>query len=233
MSNPLSTAFEQMPPQEKLRYILSIQTPTDKEISFLISILTDSKENEMIQAAVLPVFKKAGENASAALTICFGQTSDHEKQMRVKLSYALSQIPQTAAAVFETFLKDTVPEVRQNGIIGLSEKNNGQYDSLLYDLLIHDSDPKTAFEAASALAAGNERTLPLFKKILANDLENTGQKTQNFGLDDHVLGKIIEIVGKSDSEEKMMYINPYLYHENVKISNLTKEIIAELKNKNK
>ena len=241
MSIPFSKAFEKMPPQEKLQYVRSIQMPTNEEISFLISILTDPKENGMVQAAVLPALKNAGENASEALALCFSQTSAHENQMhgygcqlRIKLSYALSQIPQTAAAVFESFLNDTVPEIRQNGVIGISGKNNGQYDSLLYGILIGDSDPKTAFEAASALEAGRERTFPLLKKILADDLRNVNKEAQTSGLDDHVLGKVIDIVGKNgrgeNYKEIMMYIEPYLCHKNPNISNSAKEIIEAIKN---
>ena len=241
MSTPFSKTFEKMLPQEKLQYIRSIQMPVNEEISFLISILTDPKENGMVQAAVLPALKNAGENASAALLLCFSQTSDHENQMhdyerqiRIKLSYALSQIPQTEAAVFESFLNDTVPEIRQNGVIGISGKNNGQYDSLLYRVLIGDSDPKTAFEAASALEVGKERTFPLLKKILADDLRNVNKEVQISGLDDHVLGKIIDIVGKNECGEKyeeiMMYIEPYLCHKNPNISNSAKEIIEAIRN---
>ena len=222
-----------MTPQEKLKSIRSIQTPTSEDVSFLISILADETENEMVQVAALLVLKNAEETAAKGLMLCFNQTPTRSEKTRIKLSYALSQIQGVSAVVFEKLIKDSIPLIRQNGIIGLSFQNGGKYDALFYDVLISDSNPETAFEAATALAAGKERTLPLFKKILVNDSKNMGTGMSHSGLEDHVLGKVIEIVGKSEHEEKMMYIEPYLHHENSKISNQVKEIIAESKNKNK
>jgi hypothetical protein len=220
-----------MQPQEKLKYIRSIQTPTAAEISFLISILTDVQENAVIQAAVLPILKDAGKKGAAELFLCFNQTSIHEEETRIRLSCALSQIPKTSTVVFENFIKDPIPRIRQNGIIGLSFQNSGRYDALLYDILIHDPDSEVAFEAAAALEAGKERTLPLLKEILSNDLKKM-QKEDGAGLlEAHVLGKVIDILGKDMNEEKIMYIEPYVRHENSKISTQAKEIIEKYINR--
>jgi len=230
MLNPSSAAFEKMQPQEKLKYVRSIQTPTAAEISFLISILTDVQENAVIQAAVLPILKNAGEKGAAELILCFNQTPIHEEETRIRLSRVLSQISKTPTAIFENFIKDPLPRIRQNGVIGLSFQNSGRYDTLLCDLLIHDPNSEVAFEAAAALEAGKERTLPLLKEILSNDLKKM-QKENGIGLlEAHVLGKVIDIIGKDMSEEKIMYIEPYVHHGNSKISNQAKEIIENYKN---
>ena len=230
MLTPSSAAFKKMQPPEKLKYIRSIQTPTAAEISFLISILTDVQENAVIQAAVLPILKNAGEEGVAELILCFNQTSIHEEETRIKLSYALSQFSKTPSIVFENFIKDSIPRIRQNGIIGLSFQNGGRYDTLLCDLLIHDPDSEVAFEAAAALETGKERTLPLLKEILSNDLENMQQGTGVGLLEAHVLGKVIDIIGKDMDEEKIMYIEPYVRYGNLKISTQAKEIIVKYKN---
>jgi hypothetical protein len=229
MLNPSSATFKKMQPQEKLAYIRSIQTPTAAEISFLISILTDAQENAVIQAAVLPILKNAGEDGAAKLVLCFNQILVHEEETRIRLSYALSQLPKTPTVVFESFIKGPIPRIRQNGIIGLSSQNSGRYDALLYDILIHDPDSEVAFEAAAALEAGKERTLPLLKEILSNDLKNMQQENGVGLLEAHVLGKVIDIIGKDMDEEKIMYIEPYVRHENLKISTQAKEIIEKYK----
>ena len=219
--------------QDKLKYIRSIQIPTLENVSFLISILADKTENEIVQTAALLALKNAGETASKELVLRFNQTPIRDEETRIKLSYALSQIQGVPAYVFEKLIQDSVPKIRQNGIIGLSFQNRGKYDTLFYDVLISDLNPEIAFEAAAALAAGKERTLPLFKEILLNDSKNMKSKMSHSRLEDHVLGKVIEIVGRSEHEEKVMYIEPYLYHENSKVSNQVKEIMAESKNKGK
>jgi len=240
MSNPSQTAFEKMRPQEKLGYIRSIQTPTAAEISLLISTLTDSKENEMIQAAVLPILKNADGKTAAEfaekLTVCFNQTPIQEEKTRIKLSYALTQISKTPPEVFEDFTKNAVPQIRQNGVIGLSFQNSGKYDALFLEILLNDLNPKTAFEAAATLETEKDRTLPILKDILRNNLsKKIGEKTDSdfqlkcIRLEEHVLGKVIEIVGKAetkeDEEERRTYVESYTAHENSKISNLAKEII--------
>ena len=249
MSNPLSTDPEKTSRQGKLKYIRSIQTPTVEDISFLISILTDTKENEILQAATLPVLKKAGEKAATELIFCFNTIPKHEKLTRIKLSYALSQLPSTPATIFEEMTKDAVPQIRKNGIIGISLQNKGEWDTLLYDILITEADSETAFEAASALAAGKKRTLPLFEFVISNDLKQNpyidsemkvmkeiekkdgSENSLPAGrrLDDHVLGKIIETVGESGNEERLLFIEPYTSHRNSNISNQAKEIIRKYK----
>ena len=249
MSNPLSTDPEKTARQDKLKYIRSIQTPTVEDISFLVSILTDAKENEIIQAATLPVLKKANDEAAAELVFYFNKIPKHDKKTRITLSYALSQLPSTPAAIFEKMTTDPVPQIRKNGVVGISLQNKGEWDALLYDILITEPDSETAFEAASALAVGKKRTLHLFESIISSDLKQNPyidsemkrmkelekkDSSENslpacHRLDDHVLGKIIETIGESGNEESIRLIEPYTSHRNSNISNQANEIIRKYK----
>jgi len=173
-------------PKDKLNYLLNLQNfqnLSSSDISELISILTDPAENELIQAAVLPVLKIAGVNAvslllnqwkihldsfSADSSSNSNLDSDSVFGILNRLSYALSQIFETPASVFESFLSIGIPRVRQNGIIGFSEKmkTDRQFDSLIFDVLKTDDDPETAFEAAVALSLGGSEVLPFFESLL-------------------------------------------------------------------
>jgi len=173
-------------PKDKLNYLLNLQNfqnLSSSDISELISILTDPAENELIQAAVLPVLKIAGEDAVSLLlnqwkihldsfsADSFSDSnpdSDSVLGILNRLSYALSQIIETPASVFESFLSIGIPRVRQNGIIGFSEKmkTDRQFDSLIFDVLKTDDDAETAFEAAVALSLGGAEVLPFFESLL-------------------------------------------------------------------
>jgi len=173
-------------PKDKLNYLLNLQNfqnLSSSDISELISILTDPAENELIQAAVLPVLKIAGVNAvslllnqwkihldsfSADSSSNSNLDSDSVFGILNRLSYALSQIFETPASVFESFLSIGIPRVRQNGIIGFSEKmkTDRQFDSLIFDVLKTDDDAETSFEAAVALSLGGAEVLPFFESLL-------------------------------------------------------------------
>ena len=173
-------------PKDKLNYLLNLQNfqnLSSSDISELISILTDPAENELIQAAVLPVLKIAGVNAVSLLlnqwkihldsfsADSFSNSnldSDSVFGILNRLSYALSQIFETPASVFESFLSIGIPRVRQNGIIGFSEKmkTDRQFDSLIFDVLKTDDDAETSFEAAVALSLGGAEVLPFFESLL-------------------------------------------------------------------
>ncbi|MCL2549647.1 MAG: HEAT repeat domain-containing protein [Methanimicrococcus sp.] len=181
---------------------------------------------------------------------------------KVRISYALSQIPKTPSSVFTEFLSDSHPRVRQNGVIGLSLQNEGEFDLLLFSVLQTDPDPKTAYEAAEALESGGDRTLPFFKTVILQDLKqnpyinsekkseavnkiqrehtvsnvfnviNVSGKTEETlpafsgrPADDHVLWKILEILGNTQNPELLPYIEPYLFHENPRIKNLAETMI--------
>jgi len=150
-------------------------------------------------------------------------------------------------------LSDRHPRVRQNGVIGLSFQNDGKFDLLLFSVLQNDPDPKTAYEAAEALEAGGNRTLYFFKSSILQDLKQNpyinsekrlkavNEIQRNHAVsdkleedlpafsgrltDDHVLWKIIDILGNTQNPETLPYIEPYLFHENPKIRTLAETVI--------
>jgi len=270
---------------EKLEFVQSVQNPTSEDISFFISILADPDENELLQTAALRTLKRCGEAAASSLTSLFYSEKSSDSASVVRISYALSQIPETSSSVLIDFLSDDHPRVRQNGVIGLSLQNDGEFDLLLFSVLQNDPDPKTAYEAAEALELGGTRTLFLFKTVILRDLKHNpyiasekkseavhkiqlmdavsdtfsdtvsasasasasaaasaaasafasaavSKKTEEtfpaFSdrlTDDHVLWKILEILGNTQKPEFLPYIEPYLFHENPRIKNSVEMLI--------
>ncbi|MCL2863280.1 MAG: HEAT repeat domain-containing protein [Methanimicrococcus sp.] len=268
---------------EKLEFVTSVQNPTSEDISFFISILTDPNENELLQTAALLALKRGGDAAVLSLTALLDSEThqprlnsethqsrlDSETQKlrldpyknidpaaKIRITYALSQIPETPASVLIGFLSDADPRVRQNAAAGLALQNDGEFDLLLFSVLQNDPDLKTAYEAAEALEAGGERTLYLFKSVILRDLkqnpyinsdkrieavnkiqhndtvsEKPGEDCPDFPArmtDDHLLWKILNVLGNTKNPDVWLYIEPYLFHENPKIRNLAETIDSEL-----
>jgi hypothetical protein len=208
-------------PKDKLNYLLNLQNfqnLSSSDIFELISILTNPAENELIQAAVLPVLKIAGKDAVSLLlnqwkihldsfsTDSFSDSNlDSDSVLRIlnRLSYALSQIFETPASVFESFLSIDIPRVRQNGIIGFSEKmkTDRQFDSLIFDVLKTDDDPETAFEAAVALSLGGAEVLPFFESLLLQN-SSLGDFSIESKIKPKIESEIEEIEQKSINESR-------------------------------
>ena len=208
-------------PKDKLNYLINLQNfqnLSSSDISELISILTNPAENELIQAAVLPVLKIAGKDAVSLLlnqwkihldsfsTDSFSNSnldSDSVLGILNRLSYALSQIFETPASVFESFLSIDIPRVRQNGIIGFSEKmkTDRQFDSLIFDVLKTDDDPETAFEAAITLSLGGAEVLPFFESLLLQN-SSLGDFSIESKIKPKIESEIEEIEQKSINESR-------------------------------
>ena len=243
---------------EKLNFVQSVQNPTSKDISFFISVLEDPDENELLQTAVLMALKRCGDAAVpsliSSLSLLYSEKSQNPKSL-VRISYALSQIQKTPPSVLIEFLSNNHPRVRQNGVIGLSLQNDGEFDLLLFSVLQNDPDPTTAYDAAEALGNGGNRTLYLFKTVILRDLKQNPYIDSEKKLeaiqkircrdavsikteeslpalsgrltDAHVLWKILEILGNTQNPELLPYIEPYLFHENPKIKNLAEMLIQK------
>ncbi len=233
--------------QNKLQFIRSIQVPSKDELSYLISLLADPNENEMICASVYPVLQRAGRTAVDMLLPVYSILSESDEKLQIRFSYAFSQLSESPAPVFETFLKSGFPRVRQNGIKGFALLNDRRFDSLLFDVLRNDSDAETAYEAAVALSRGGSGVLSYFEIVMAAGL---GEKTymdsltkinaDNAGLsypteahssrslDKHVLGKVIEIAGDLGNEGTLPYLVAYLRHPNERISRIASDSIQKI-----
>ncbi|MBZ3935771.1 HEAT repeat domain-containing protein [Methanimicrococcus blatticola] len=241
--------------QNKLQLIRSLQDPGEKEISGLVSLLTDPSENEIICASVYPVLQAAGQLSVDALLSVYSNFSEFDEKIQIRLSYTFSQIPETPAFVFETFLKSGISRVRQNGIIGFALLNDRRFDDLLFDVLRNDADSETAYEAAIALSGGGVDVLSEFEIILKENVmaENLREKTYMDSptkinadntnglcspesdlfhpLDKHVLAKVIEITGDIGNEETLSYLTAYLTHPDERVSRIAAESIQKIKTK--
>ena len=176
------------PLQSKLRFIRSIQIPTNEDLSLLIHFLADSNENEMICAAVYPILQKAGKPAADILMSAYSNHCDRiggkagdkiggedemDEKLQIRFSYAFSQLSESPSPVFETFIQSKHPRVRQNGVAGFARLNDRRYDSLLFDLLMTDPSFETACEAAAALSFGGAEALKYFEAAMAFDLNHS------------------------------------------------------------
>lgn len=233
--------------QNKLQIIRSIQVPAKDDLSYLISLLADPNENEMICASVYPVLQRAGSDAVDALLSVYSTFSESDEKIQIRFSYAFSQIPESPASVFETFLKSVLPRVRQNGVIGFALLNDRQFDPLLFDVLINDADSETAYEAAAALSGSGADVLSYFEIVMAAGLrekpymdsptkinaENAGisypaKAHSSRSLDKHVLAKVIEIAGDLGNENTLSYLTVYLKHPDERISRIASESIHKI-----
>lgn len=233
--------------QNKLQFIRSIQIPSHGDLSFLISLLADPDENEIICASVYPVLQRAGPEAVDALLAVYSALAESDEKTQIRFSYAFSQLSESPASVFETFLKSRLPRVRQNGVIGLALLNDRQFDPLLSDVLRTDDDAETAYEAAAALSGAGADVLPSFESVMADDLrEKTymdsptkisadnadisypAEARSSRSLDKHVLAKVIEIAGDIGNEGTLPYLTAYLRHPDERISRTASESIQKI-----
>lgn len=231
--------------RRKLQFIRSVQVPTKENLSVLVSFLADLNENEMICASVYPVLQKAGRPAADVLLQVYSPLPADEKY-QIRFSYAFSQISESPASVFESFLKSVVPRVRQNGVIGFARLNDRRFDASLFDILRNDADSETAYEAAVALSGGGPDVLPYFEIVMADALqEKTYMDSQtkinadntnisypaahsSRSLDKHVLAKVIEIAGDLGNEGTLPYLAAYLTHPDELISRIAAESIQKI-----
>ncbi|WNY27959.1 hypothetical protein MmiEs2_01380 [Methanimicrococcus stummii] len=235
--------------QDKLQFIRSIDFPTTEELSQLISFLEDPNENDFICAAVYPILQNVGKQAVDMLLPAFSETNE---KLQIRFSYAFSQISETPAYIFESFLKSEIPRVRQNGILGFSLLNDRRFDSLLFDVLTTDSNPGTAYEAAAALSKGGPTALKYFETILENnpktymdsptkiksnpcdlnqcDLNQHGD-SESYVLDEHVLAKVIELSGDIGNLDTIPYLEAYFNHSDERISRIAMESVQKIKSK--
>lgn len=239
MTNPESEKSKIL--QNRLRTIQSLQNPTADDLSRLVRILSDPSENPVIQAAVIPVFQKSGELSASLLFSEFQKLSCSDFDLKIKFSYALSQIRETPGSVYEFLISDEIPRVRQNAVLGIAEKNDRSFDKILFDILLNDPDPETAFEAAVALSKGGEKTLSYFESAVVADIKQNPyiNSETNFNtsanavlskpLDSHVLAKVIEILGNLGNENTLPYLIPYCSHPDERIVGMVSESVQKIK----
>ncbi|MDV0445054.1 hypothetical protein MmiAt1_06090 [Methanimicrococcus sp. At1] len=265
--------------KEKLQYLRSLQNPTEEDLSDILCFFSDSNANEILCAAAIPVFQKAGKLASDLLFSIYSGFSDFpdnsvdsvsvdsvsvdsgsvnsvsvdsetDEKLKIRFSYALSQIAETPADVFISFLSSDIPRVRQNAVIGLSLKNNPEFDSVFLNVLQNDSDPETAFEAAAALEKSGADSLKFFEIVMADDIKHnpyidseTKLKTSDISyiesevdsemkcIDNHVISKVIEASGRFGNEKTIQYLTPYLSGGDERISKTAEEAIQTIQSK--
>ena len=230
--------------RDRLRIIQSLQNPTVDELSSLLDLFSDPNGNALLQVAAVPVFQRAGIDAVSLLFAAYQHISDPASDVKIRISYALSQISETPAFVFEEMLSCKTARIRQNAVIGLAGKNDRTFDALLYGLILRDSDPQTAYEAAAALAKGGADVLPYFESVMDRGLKqnpyiasetkiNTSdtQGTSASLPDPHVLAKVIEIAGDIGNDRTLRSLTPYLPHPDARISRLAAESIRKIKTK--
>ncbi|MDL2261241.1 HEAT repeat domain-containing protein [Methanimicrococcus sp. OttesenSCG-928-J09] len=225
--------------QNRLHTIQSLQNPTADDLSLLIQILLDSSENPVIQAAAIPVFQKSGKISASLLFSEFQKLSDSDSDIKIKISYALSQISETPNSVYPILLSDKTARVRQNAVLGLAGKNDPAFYELLYDVLLNDSDPETAFEAAAALSLGKAETLPYFESVITADIKQnpyidsetnliSSNKVPPKSADPHVLAKVIEILGDIGNEKTLPYLTPYCAHPDERVAAIAAKSIQKI-----
>ena len=222
---------------ERLNSFLELQNAeilSSDNLFELISALIDPTENELVQAAVLPVLIKFGKDAAPLLFDQWSELQDCQSELPLlsssdfaavssRLSYALSQISETPTSVFDSFLLSDIPRVRQNAVIGFSKKtkNDRSFDNLLFHVLKTDADPETAFEAATALSLGKTAVLSFFEEALS---DNFSKKA-----DHHVFGKVIEISGEIGECTTLPLLESYLSDSDARLSNAAVEAIQKIK----
>lgn len=233
--------------QDRLHAIQSLQKPTADDISQLIQILLNPAENPLIQAAVIPVFQKDGQFSASLLFSEFQKLSESDlnldsdsiSDLKIKISYALSQISETPNSIYPILLSDKTARVRQNAVLGIAGKNDPAFYELLYDILFYDPDPETAFEAAAALSLGKAETLPYFESVIAADIKQnpyidsetnllSSNKVQPKSADPHVLAKVIEILGDIGNEQTLPYLMPYRNHPDERVTAIAAEAIQKI-----
>lgn len=246
---------------QRLSDIRSLQNPNSDDLLFLIDLLSNPAENEMLQTAAVSALQKSGLEASNRLyekylfvllnkcvlsNKCESESysvSSSESAIKtlIKLSYALSQIIETPDSVFLELLKSGIPRVRQNAVIGLSQKNNSDLASVFLFVLQNDSDPETAFEAAAALEKRGPDSLKFFEIVMEDDAKhnpyidsemklNTSEKLTR--IDNHVIAKVIEISGEFGDDGTINYLSPYLSRQDERIAETAKNAIQKIKSKN-
>lgn len=230
--------------RDRLRIIQSLQNPTADELSSLLDLFSDPNGNALLQAAAIPVFQCAGVDAVSLLFAAYRTILDPASDVKIRISYALSQISETPAFVFEEMLSCKTARIRQNAVIGLAGKNDRTFDVLLYGLILQDPDPQTAYEAAEALEKGGADVLPYFESVMGQELKqnpyiasemkiNASDEQAIFAFrpDPHVLAKVIEIAGDIGNEGTLRFLTPYLPHPDARISRLAVESIHKIKTK--
>jgi len=217
---------------ERLAHLQAVSDPTMEELISCVLLLFNPSENEILQAAVLPVLKRAGLRASILLYGKYLSSSGLDVSSVIRISYALSQIIESPDIYFLEFFKSDIPRVRQNGVIGLAQKNDPDFSSAFQIILQNDSDPETAFEAAVSLEKLGPQSLKYLEEVLKSDIKANPQNNANTRpLDDHVISKVLEVSGEFGNENTIPYIIPYFSHPDGRVSNSAKEAVLKIKSR--
>lgn len=216
---------------ERLAHLQAVQNPNPEDFISCVRLLLNPSENEILQAAVLPILKRGGLRAYPLL---YEKYSSPETEISsvIKISYALSQILETPDFVFSDFLKNENPRVRQNGVIGFSQKNNPEFSLVFLNVLQNDPDPETAYEAAVSLEKLGLRSLKYLETALESDIKANCENNTNIPpLDHHVISKVIEISGEFGNGNTISYLIPYFSHRDERVSNSAKEAVLKIKSR--